>query len=120
RRRQPREGFRQQCVAGEDAERFAVDDVRRFPPASQIIVVERGKVVVDERVGVNQLERGDRFQERRRVGADRFGGREGENRTHTLAAAEDRVAHGLMNDRGGRGGRRKVFVQRVVDEGAAG
>src|SRR4029077_450279 len=39
----------------------------------------------------------------------------GQDRPHALAAAEDRVAHGLVNHRGRRGGGRELRVERAVD-----
>ena len=53
-------------VAGQDRNVLAVDDVRGRAPATQLVVVHRGQVVVDQGVGVDQLDRGCR--------ADRLGG----------------------------------------------
>ena len=45
-------------VARQDRDVLAVLDVARRPPAAQVVVVHRRQVVVDQRVGVDQLERG--------------------------------------------------------------
>ena len=55
-------------VAGEDRHVLAVLDVRGRPPAAQLVVVHRGQVVVDQRVGVDQLDRGGGGQHRSGVG----------------------------------------------------
>ena len=55
--REQRERLGVQAVAGENRHAVAVDDVQRRPAAPQRVVVHRGQVVVDERVGVNQLDR---------------------------------------------------------------
>ena len=51
------ERLRLQAVAGQDCDAVAVDDVQRRPSAAQRVVVHRGQIVVDERVGVNQFDR---------------------------------------------------------------
>ena len=81
--RQQRERFGQQSVAGQDRHALAVDDVVRRPAAPQRIVIHRRKVVVDERVGMDELDRTGRRQRRRdrlfgiaRCAGDGFGSRE--------------------------------------------
>ena len=46
----------QERVPGEDRHRLAEDLVAREPPAAVVVVVHGGQVVVDQRVGVDQLE----------------------------------------------------------------
>ncbi len=55
--RQQRERLGLQPVAGENRDAVAVDDVQRRPSAPQRVVVHRRQVVVDQRVGVDQLDR---------------------------------------------------------------
>src|SRR2546430_13100567 len=62
--RQPRKRLGQQRVAGQDSYGLAIDDVGSLAAAAEIIVVERGKIVVDERVRVDQLERGTGNEQR--------------------------------------------------------
>ncbi len=50
------EGLGEERVAGENGERFAVDDVHRRPPAPELVVVHRRQVVVHERLGVHELD----------------------------------------------------------------
>src|SRR5260221_5695043 len=101
--RQPGEGFRQQCVASEDPHRFAEDNMRRLPTAPQVVVAEGGEVVVDERIGVNELEGRERHQQRFRLRPASLGGGDGEDRPDALTAAEDGVTHRFV-DRGRAGG----------------
>ena len=54
--REQRERLGVQAVARQDRDAVAVDDVQRRPSAAQRVVVHRGQVVVDERVGVDQLD----------------------------------------------------------------
>src|SRR5471032_2044880 len=56
---QPRERFGEKSVARQNADGLAEDDVCRLPAAPQIIVVERRKIVVDQRVRMDQLQRGE-------------------------------------------------------------
>ena len=53
----------QQSVARQDGHAFSGDDVQRGPAASHGVVVHRGQVVVDERVGVNQFDGARRWAE---------------------------------------------------------
>src|SRR5450759_1637196 len=74
---------------------------------------------MNERVGVDQLERGERNEQRIDVRADRFRSSNGEKRADALSAAENRVAHSLMNDAGLSVSRREVLSDRAFDARAA-
>ena len=54
--REQRERFGVQPVAGENRDAVAVHDVQRRTSAAQRVVVHRRQVVVDQRVGVDQLD----------------------------------------------------------------
>ena len=89
-----------QGVAGEDRDAFVERPVDRRSAASEIVVVEGGQVVMDEAEGMDALERdrgGNRIFDLATGGE---AGTQGEDRAEALAAAEDRVAGGLV-DRGG-------------------
>src|SRR5215218_2656542 len=60
-----------------------------------VVVVERREVVVDEREGVDELERRRGRQGALHVASGRLGGGEAEHRPNPLAAALERIAHGL-------------------------
>ena len=47
----------QQCVARENRDRFAENFVVRRFAAAKIVVVQRRKIVVDQRIGVDEFER---------------------------------------------------------------
>ena len=51
------EGESEQRIAGEDGHGFAEDLVAGELAAAVVVVVERGEIVVDQRVGVDQFER---------------------------------------------------------------
>ena len=105
--RQQAERLGLQAVAGENRHALAVHDVRRRPPAPQIVVVHRRQIVVNQRIGVDHLDRARRRHRRvarRGFGrADRlrhaFGAREHQQRAQPLAAAEQAVAHRVGDDR---------------------
>ena len=54
------EGEGQQGVPGQNRHRFAEHFVARGPAAPEIVVVQRGQIVVDQRISVDQLQRGGR------------------------------------------------------------
>ena len=70
------------------------------PAAAQRVVVDRRQVVVDQRVRVDELERGGRGQHRRGIGAAAARRGQREHRADALAAGEQRVAHRLHEARG--------------------
>ena len=82
-------------VAGEDRDVLAEGDVAGRAAAAQLVVVHRRQVVVDQRVGVDQLERRRERHHLRGIAADRDRGREREHRADPLARREQRVAHRL-------------------------
>jgi hypothetical protein len=51
------ERFSVQGIAGEDRLSLSEHDVRRRPSTTKRVIVHRGQIVVDERIGVNQFQR---------------------------------------------------------------
>ena len=103
-------------VAGEDRSALVERTVNRGSSASKVVVVERRQVVVDEAERMDALERdrgGDRVVDLATRGE---AGLEREDRAESLAAAEDRVAGGLV-DRGREipGGDRGLRARRRSD-----
>ena len=90
------EGERLQRVAGEDRHRFAEDDVAGRTAAAQRIVVHRGQIVMDQRIGVDDFDRRRARIESIQRCAERAAGRIDEHRSQPFAAAEHRVAHRAM------------------------
>ena len=67
----------------------------RGPATAEIVVVHRRKVVVHQRIGVDHLDGAGEWKDRTRRGARRLAGRERDDGTEPLAAAEEAVAHRL-------------------------
>ena len=72
--RQHVERQRLQRIAGQDRRAFVERLVAGRPAAAQVVVVHRRQVVVDQAVGVDQLDRGGRRVERLERRAERFAG----------------------------------------------
>src|SRR6267143_1204068 len=91
----------------------------RESPATIVVVVHRGKVVVDQRVGVDELERARRGQDALGHAAHGLAAGDDEDGPQALAAGHHAVAHGPVDGGRGRGLRRQHAVERLVDEPAA-
>ena len=107
--------LRQQRVAREHGDAFAEDLVVGRLATAEIVVVHRGQIIVDERVGVDALHGAG---ERHGVGfaaATGFGGGEAERGAHAFAAGKERIAHGFVD--GGWPGffGRQEFIERGID-----
>ena len=140
-------GLRLQSVAGEDGDGLAECLVAGGTAAAQVIVIERGQIIVNQRIGVEHFEGGAETFDTGGKGSDvgeglggiagtarhRRGARcarqrysrdhaarfHAENGAQAFAAGEHAVAHGLMNGRGMLGcGRQKPF-ERGIGGGAA-
>ena len=106
-------GLGLQGVAGQDGDCLAECLVARRPPTAQIVIVERGQIVMDERIRVQHFERCAELFNSSRQGPGRYiatsqicgagcmachaSGFHAENGPKALAARKDTVAHGLMN-----------------------
>ena len=82
--------------------------------APQRIVVHCRHVVVHQRIGVDQFDRGGGVLHPIGVGARDLAGGKRQQRAHALAAAQYRVAHGFMQALWGNAGRGKPLGQRAV------
>jgi hypothetical protein len=80
---------------------------------AQIVVIHRRQVVVDQRIGVDEFHRAGGSVQRFECGADRRAGRINQHRPDALAAAQHRVAHGLMQIAGMEIGGRQSLVERL-------
>lgn len=116
-------GVREQRIAGEERGRFVELFVRGGTAAAEVVVVHARQVVVDERVGVEALNR-DGSGERicRLVGDRRYRlkelvGREHEHGTEAFSSGRERVAHrGVEAGGAGRRGR-QVEVETLFEAG---
>jgi hypothetical protein len=85
---------RQQCVAGEDRGGFVERLVAGRTTPTQIVVVHRGQIVVDQRIGMDHLDRSRSDPGVRGLPpADQFAAPEDQHRADTLAGGRQRVDH---------------------------
>ncbi|MCY1518254.1 hypothetical protein D9M68_529660 [compost metagenome] len=89
------EGQRLQRVAREQRVGFAELHVHGGLAAAQHVVVHARQVVVHQRIGVDEFGGAGRTQRGVGVAADRFIGREHQQRPQPLAAVEHGIAHGV-------------------------
>jgi hypothetical protein len=71
--------------------------VTGWTPAPQIVIVHRGQVVVNQRVGVNHFERAGRVEQGINSRAESFSGREQEERAKTFSTREETPTNRTMN-----------------------
>ena len=94
------ESEREQGISCQDGHGVAENLVAGGPAAAQIVIIERGKIVMDQRIGVNELKRTrGRFNAQRRI-RNRLRGCDGEQRTNALPTGEEAVAHGAVDGGG--------------------
>jgi len=110
------EGFGEEGVANEDSHAFAVDFVRGGATTTEGIIIHAGEVIVDEGIGVHDLDRAGGGEGIFSFASTSFGGGEGEDGAEAFATCEDGVAHALMNGFWTDGDAREEFVESVVDE----
>ncbi len=91
-----------QPIAGEDRDVLTERHMAGGTSAPERVVVHRRQVVVDQRVGMDQLER--RRQRHRVLSLKPYclRGGEREHRSDALATGQQRVAHRLLQARGER------------------
>ena len=99
------EGLRQQGVAGKHRDSLAEDLVRGGATAPEIIVIHAGKVIVNQRVGVDHLHGASRGEDRLQIlHSTGFGGGQSQDGSQALAPGKQAVTYSLM-DRGRTDGR---------------
>jgi hypothetical protein len=111
------EGQRLHGIGGEDRRGLVEGAVGGGPAPAQVVVVHRRQVVVDQRECVHELDGGGRRVEPRRVDAEGLAGGVDEQWPDPLAAAEHRVAHGLVEAGRGDLGGRQAAVEELLDAG---
>src|SRR5208282_854589 len=93
----------EQSIASENGCRLAKFLVVGGFAAAEIIVIERGQIVVNQRVSVDELYGAGGIVSRCNIRIEDAGGLEAQNRADALSACKDAISHGLVN-RGWRGG----------------
>ena len=110
-------GIGLQRVSGEDGGCFSERYVAGGASATQVVIIERGQVVVDERIGVDHLQRGAEFVDPAGKGTGDHSRRlHAENGAQALPSGKDAVSHGLVyGGRIGRAGREQTLERGVGD-----
>ena len=93
------EGQRQQGVAGQNGRGLVERLVAGGPPATQIVVVHRRQIVVDQRIGVDHLDRAGGRHGRLDRPAAGLGGQQHQHRPQPLARGQQAIAHRLAESR---------------------
>jgi len=113
--RQHFKGAREQPIARENGHGFAEYFVVCGASAAQVVVVESGKIVVDQRISMDEFESAGHGEHAAwRVG-EYARALQAENRPDALASRENTVAHGTMNNRGRLRFRGQERVQGRID-----
>jgi hypothetical protein len=89
----------EESIAREDRHVLAERHVTGRLAAAQLVVVHGREVVVNQRVGVDHLDRRRDRKDLVGVAAERLRGRERQHRPDALAARQERVAHRLLEPR---------------------
>ena len=101
---------RQKRVTGQNGDGFAEFFVASRLATAEVVVIERGKIVMDEGISVDKFDGASGIERRRNVGSEDASGFETEDRANAFAAGEDGIAHGFVNRRRRcRGSREKAF-----------
>ena len=109
------ESQRLQGIAGEDRGGFVEGDVHGGPAATQRVIVHGRQVVVHQRIGVDQFDRGGGRVQPAFLGAEDAAGGVHQQRADALAAAQCGMAHGGVQALRGQRGRRQGLAERHFD-----
>src|SRR5690242_18558707 len=105
-------------VTGENGGGFAKFFVAGGFAAAEIVVVESGEIIVNEGIGVDELDGAGRIVSGRDIRIENASGLEAENRADAFAAGENAVAHGLVDGRWLRRCSGHEAVERGIDRDA--
>jgi len=92
--------FGEKAIAREYCDRFTEDAVIGGPTAAKIIIIHAGKIVVNQRVGVNAFDGASGRNSEGLFPSHSPSGGEAEDGTQAFAACKKTVAHGSVNERG--------------------
>ena len=105
----------QERIASEDGDAFPVDLVTGGAAATKVVIVHRGEVVMDERVGVDTFDSAGQRHGVSGASTTGFCGGECQDGADALAAGKKAVAHGFVNGGGASTCGRKEPAQCAVD-----
>ena len=86
---------RQERVAGKNGSRFAELHMASGDSAAQVVVIHCGQIVVDERIGVDHLDRTRRGHRRLDRSAGRLARQQRQQGAQPLAAGQQAIRHGV-------------------------
>ena len=89
-------GERAKSIAGENSDGIAEHFVARRPAAAKVVVIHGGKVVVDQRIGVDHFQRGSSIFDAGGCIGNGMRRSDGKNGTNPLTARKHAVAHGFV------------------------
>jgi hypothetical protein len=95
--RQNLEGNRKQGVAGEHRGRLVEGHMSRRQPPPQIIIVHAGQIVVDQGIGVQNLDGSGHPQSAGGIDAKQGRGAHDQERPQPLSPRENSIAHSLVD-----------------------
>ena len=105
-----------QGIAGKNGRGFSERFVAGGLAAPQVVIIQRGQIVVNERIGVQHLQRRAQvFAAGRDFAGDHARRFQAEDRTQPLAAREYAVAHGTVDGFRRPRRRRQQPLQRCID-----
>ena len=112
--------MREEGVAGQDGHGLSEDLVARRSTPAEVVVVHGREVVVDEGVGMDQLEGARGRHHVRHVAAGGLGRRDDQDGPEPLPARKHAVAHRLVDHGGLRDGGRQEALEGEVDRAPPG
>jgi len=83
----------QEAVPRQNGRRLVKCLVTRRPPAPQVVVVHRRQVIMDQRIGMNQLESTGSAHRRPGIAATGFGRHQAKHRSQPLSTPQHAVTH---------------------------
>jgi hypothetical protein len=105
-------GKAQQAIASENGHGLAKDLMAGWPAAAKVVVIHCGKVVVDERVGMDHLHGTSRRHCRRKTPSTCLSSQQHEHRTQTFPRGQEAVANRLAQSFWTRGRQTGALSQR--------
>src|SRR6185503_5901672 len=106
-----------QRITREDRRSFIEANVTRWSPASQIVIIHRGKVVVNERISMNHLKRARGPYQRFNGRTERLTDRKQQRGPETLAARKHAPTYCLVNLFRCCSGQRQKIIELNFNEG---